>query len=209
MRSIFDPAAQHSDVDSKVVAALERLSEAFRILLWMENRETRLSPIQMQFLVHCLYQPAENRTVGSLAEYFGLTPATVSDAVRVLEAKGYVGRQQDALDRRVVHLYLTADGRTVAQRVSGWAEPMRKALADISQDQKLVAMEVLMGMIANLFHSGVISVANMCLLCANLAANASGDEDAPYWCSLRDQPVHASDLRLNCASHRSLYGGFG
>ena len=32
-RSVFEPSSQHSDVDKKIVASLERLSQVFRILL--------------------------------------------------------------------------------------------------------------------------------------------------------------------------------
>jgi hypothetical protein len=52
MPSIFDVKKQHHDVDSKIAAALERLSQAFRVLLWEKNKDYNLSPIQIQLLVY-------------------------------------------------------------------------------------------------------------------------------------------------------------
>jgi DNA-binding MarR family transcriptional regulator len=206
MKSVFDPASQHWDVDSKIVAALERLAEAIRVLLWTENRETRLSPIQMQFLVHCFFQPRERRTISQLAEFFNLTPATVSDAVRVLETKGFLTRESDPDDRRVAYLNLTPSGEAIADRVSLWAEPMRRSLEGIDASKKLATMETLMEMIAKLYEWRVISVAQMCIVCGNFHENPSSDETAPYYCALREQPIEANQLRLSCPGHRLLRG---
>ena len=72
MDSIFEPSSQHGDVDKKVVAALERLSQAFRVLLQEEAQRHSLSPIQARFLVHLLHHDDELGRVGRLAEEFGL-----------------------------------------------------------------------------------------------------------------------------------------
>ncbi len=85
MGSVFEPSSQHGDVDSKIVASLERLSQVFRLLLRKEAQKRGLSPIQAQFLVYLLFHDLDLRRVGRLAEEFGLTRATVSDAVGSLE----------------------------------------------------------------------------------------------------------------------------
>ncbi|WP_207890350.1 MarR family winged helix-turn-helix transcriptional regulator [Rubrobacter taiwanensis] len=90
--SVFDPAAQHGGVDAKIVAALERLGQVFLTLLRERAAEAGLSPIQARFL---LYHAVELRRVGQLAREFGLTPATVSDAVDALEDKGLLSRDPD------------------------------------------------------------------------------------------------------------------
>jgi hypothetical protein len=47
--SVFDLSAQHDVVDAKIVAALERLSQVFRVRLREEAWERDLSPTQAQF----------------------------------------------------------------------------------------------------------------------------------------------------------------
>ena len=55
MSSVFDPSAQHGDVESKVVAALERLGEVFRLLLREKAQEHDLSLIPARLLVYLLH----------------------------------------------------------------------------------------------------------------------------------------------------------
>lgn len=50
-KSIFDPKNQIKDVSSKIVAGLERISEAFKVLLWEKAKALGLSPIQIQILI--------------------------------------------------------------------------------------------------------------------------------------------------------------
>ena len=122
MGGAFDPSSQHGDVDKKIVAALERLSQTFRVLLQEEAQRQSLSPIQARFLVHLLHHDDELGRVGRLAEEFGLSRATVSDAVRTLETKGLVRRQPWPRDGRVATLRLTPEGEEAAAGLSGWAD---------------------------------------------------------------------------------------
>jgi hypothetical protein len=52
----FNSSSQHRDVDKKIVAALKRLSQTFRVLLQEEAQRQSLSPIQARFLVHLLHR---------------------------------------------------------------------------------------------------------------------------------------------------------
>jgi DNA-binding MarR family transcriptional regulator len=110
----FDPSLQDGDVDKKIVAALDRISQAYRALLQEEAQGRSLSPIQARFLVHLLYHPGELGRVGRLAVEFGLSRTTVSDAVRTLESKGLVRREPWSRDARVASLKLTPAGEEAA-----------------------------------------------------------------------------------------------
>jgi DNA-binding MarR family transcriptional regulator len=50
-------------------------------------------------------------TMGELARRLGVTEKTVTGVVDRLEREGYVQRERDAADRRVVHVLLTVKGR--------------------------------------------------------------------------------------------------
>jgi hypothetical protein len=45
MAASFDQYRQTEKTESKTVVALERISEAFRVLLWDESKKNGLSPI--------------------------------------------------------------------------------------------------------------------------------------------------------------------
>ena len=204
MSSVFDPSAQHGDVDSKVVAALERLGEVFRLLLREKSQEHNLSPIQARFLVYLLHHGVELRRVSQLAREFGLTQATVSDAVDALEAKGFIGREPWPEDRRVVTLRLTPEGELLAAELSGWADPIREHLRQSSPEESEVVMRFLMRLIGSLQRSGVITVARMCVTCRFFQPDIHQDADSPHHCGLLDVPLAGSDLRIDCPEHELI-----
>ena len=70
MSSSFDPKVQELSVESKIVVALERISEAFKVSLWNENKKYNVSTLQLQILTFLLFHPEEFRTVSHLAKEF-------------------------------------------------------------------------------------------------------------------------------------------
>jgi DNA-binding MarR family transcriptional regulator len=201
MGGIFEPASQHGDVDKKIVATLERLSQAFRVLLREEAQGWSLSPIQARFLVHLLHHGDELGRVGRLAEEFGLSRATVSEAVGTLEAKGLVRRKPWPRDGRVATLRLTPEGEEVAAGLSGWAEVVEEQLGSFPPGEKEAVMRFLMRLISALQGAGVITVARMCVSCRFFKPDAHPRSASPHHCALLDLPLSGADLRTDCPEH--------
>ena len=201
MDSVFEPSSQHGDVDKKIVAALERLSQAFRVLLQEEAQRQSLSPIQARFLVHLLHHSDELGRVGRLAAEFGLSRATVSDAVGTLEAKSLVYREPWLRDRRVATLRLTAEGKEVAAGLSGWADVVEEQLGSFAPGEKEAVMRFLMRLISELQGAGVITVARMCVSCRYFSPDAHPRSASPHHCALLDLPLSGADLRTDCPEH--------
>src|SRR3546814_20253589 len=86
--SVFDLNEQNSNLDSRIIAGLERLSHVFRTLLWQKAGEERLSPIQLRLLVFIRYHAPDMNNVSYLAREFNVTKPTISDAIKVLGIKG-------------------------------------------------------------------------------------------------------------------------
>ena len=197
----FDPSSQHGDVDKKIVAALERISQAYRVLLQEEGQGRGLSPIQARFLVHLLHHPDELGRVGRLAEEFGLSPATVSDAVRTLESKDLVRREQWPGDGRVAILRLTPSGERAAVGLSSWADVIEEQLRSFAPEEKEAVMHFFMRLIAALQRAGVITVARMCVTCRFFRSEAQPEGVSLHHCALLDQPLSGVDLRTDCPEH--------
>lgn len=204
MGSVFDPSFQHEDVDAKIVASLERLGQAFRVLLRERAREHSLSPIQAQFLVYLLYHDVELGRVGQLAREFDLTPATVSDAVVSLEAKGLLDRERWPEDRRVITLRLSPEGELVAAELSGWANMVREHLDLYPPQEREVVMRFLMRLIGSLQRSGVVTVARMCVTCRFFQRDVHPGLDTPHHCGLLDMPLGPGDPRVDCPEHELM-----
>jgi DNA-binding MarR family transcriptional regulator len=203
---VFDLASQHEDVESKIVAALERLGQVFRVLLRERAHEYGLSPIQAQFLVYLLYHDVELRRVSQLAREFGLTQATVSDAVASLEEKGLVGRERWPEDGRVMTLRLTPEGEVVAAELSTWADTVKEHLDFCPPEEREAVMHSLMGLVGSLQRSGVISVARMCVTCRFFQRDAHPGDGSPHHCRLLDVPLAGSGLRIDCPEHELASG---
>ncbi len=162
MPSLFDVNAQHLEGDSKIAAALERLSPAFRVLLWEKTKTHQLSPIQVQFLAYLLYHPSSQSTISPLAKEYTLTPATVSAAITTLEEKKLVARERSTNDRRVAFIALTSEGKKTARKLASWAEVIRESVAQFPAEEKPVVMKFLMRLLAALQQAGAITIARMC-----------------------------------------------
>ena len=200
-RSVFEPSSQHGDVDKKIVASLERLSQVFRVLLRGEAQGHGLSPIQALFLVHLLHHDPALRRVSQLAREFNLTRATVSDAVGSLEEKGLIRREPWPHDRRVTTLCLTPTGEHTARELTAWANVIEEHLTSRSPEEKEVVMRFLMDLIGSLQKSGMISVARMCVTCRFFRPDAHPGEDSLHHCALLDVPLAGSGLRTDCPEH--------
>jgi DNA-binding MarR family transcriptional regulator len=204
--SVFDPSAQHDDVDARIVAALERLSQVFRVRLGVEARRRNLSPIQAQFLIYMLHHDVELRRVSQLAREFDLTQATVSDAVASLETKGLLRREPWPEDRRVLTLRLTTEGDELATSLSDWAEPIREHLERFSPGEREAVMRFLMELAGSLQRSGLITVARMCVTCRFFRRDVRPGQTSPHHCGLLDVPLGGHDLRVDCPEHEAIVG---
>ncbi len=191
-------------LDAKIVSALERLSHVLRTLLWEEAGESRLSPIQIQSLLYLRSHDEKLCRVNQLAEEFGLTPATMSDAVSSLEAKGLLTRKPWPQDKRVFTLRLTAKGRRSAEKLARWSDVLTKQLERFAPEEKEQALKFLLKLIESLYRAGIITVARICLTCRFFRPNAHKNARAPHHCALMDKPLAESDLRVDCPEHERV-----
>ncbi len=201
MNSVFDPSQQQQDVASKIVVALERLCQAFRVLLWEKAKVHNLSPIQIQFLVYLLYHSPELCRASQLAREFGLTQATVSDAITALEGKALVGREPWRGDRRVSTLRLTPTGQELAVRLSTWADAIAESVFSFRPEEQEAILRFLMQLIESLQRAGIISIARMCITCRFFQPNADPGSESPHYCRLINKPLANAELRVDCPDH--------
>ncbi|MGX5817904.1 MarR family winged helix-turn-helix transcriptional regulator [Chitinophaga lutea] len=191
--STFNPEHQATNTTSKVVAALERLSEAFRVLLWQEAKQHGISPIQVQILTYLLYYPDRQKTVTSLASYFNMTKATISDAIKSIESKGFIKRKEDTNDNRSQTLLLTREGRAIAKKVESFADPMQEAVDQLSEEKQASLLEQLLGLIKDLNNRLIITPQRMCFNCQYYEKRGK-----LHYCKLVQGILKSGDLRVDC-----------
>jgi DNA-binding MarR family transcriptional regulator len=95
---------------------LERISA----LLRAEQRRAAagMEPVHLAALAYLARANAFSDTPQAVGEYLGLTKGNVSQRLIWLERRGYLRKEPDGRDRRVVRLRLTALGEDAAARLA-------------------------------------------------------------------------------------------
>ncbi len=199
--SPFDLLHQNSGVEGKIIAALERISQAFRVLLWNESKEFSLSPIQVQVLIFLLYHTDEKRKVSYLANEFNMTKATISDAVKTLEQKGLVTKTQESGDSRSYTIQLSPKGTEIARKTAIFTDEIQAPIDALLPHDKENLLLSLIGIIQHLNQTGVITVQRMCFTCSHYRPHQG---DTKHYCQLLNKKLADSELRVDCPDHLAV-----
>jgi DNA-binding MarR family transcriptional regulator len=121
MRTARPTAVADHPAPAGALASDDELASRLRVAVVRLNRKLRqqalagLSPAQASALgtVNRLTSP----TLGELAAAEQVQPPTVTRLVTSLESAGLVVRETDGVDRRVVRVRMTAEGRRNLQRI--------------------------------------------------------------------------------------------
>ena len=197
--SDFDPKHQNKKIESKIVASLERISQAFRVLLWQESKELSLSPIQIQVLIFLLHHSEEKRKVSYLADEFNMSKATISDTIKTLWNKELIVKVAEQYDTRSYTLHLTNKGQEIAIKTSMFTDELRKPINLLHQDDKEIMLLNLLDIIRHLNRSGIITIQRMCLNCSFYQSLNNGQV---HFCELLNQQLKNKDLRIDCPEHQ-------
>lgn len=197
-KSAFDLDHQNSSIESKIIASLERVSQAFRVLLWKESKEHALSPIQVQVLIFLLHHSDQKRKVSYLADEFNMTKATISDTIKTLEQKLLIKKEYEPQDTRSYIIHLTKEGKVFAEQTSLFTNQIQVPIEKLHPSDKENLLLTLLDIIHHLNKSGVITIQRMCLTCQFYKAN---QEDQKHFCTLLNTSLTDNELRIDCPEH--------
>ncbi len=195
-KTVFNPDVQQLDLSSKVVAGLERTSQAFRALLWDKAKELGLSPIQIQLLIFVGYHKTYMNNVSFLAQEFNVTKPTISDAVKVLDKKGLIEKEYSLTDSRSYSILPSAKGKKMISATEDFATPILESLKNLGEKEQEQFFKTLSTLLFQLNKKGVLSVQRTCYGCRF----HQSDGDAHY-CNLLQKPLLQSDIRIDCPEY--------
>ena len=191
--SVFNLKNQNTDLNSKIVAGLERLSQVFRILLWEKAKEQGLSPIQIQLLIFIRYHSANKATISYLAQEFNFTKPTISDAIRILQQKKLVKKMAHDTDTRSYTIQLTAAGAKIVLETENFANPLSEIISKAGTADKNILWQNIANLILQLNKLEVISVQRTCYNCKHFAF-----KNKNHFCNLLNQKLLMNDIRIDC-----------
>ena len=192
--NIFNPIHQETNLSNKIVAGLERISEAFKVLLWEKAKLLGLSPIQIQILIFINYHKLEFCNVSHLAKEFNVTKPTISDAVRVLDKKKFIKKVSSSSDSRSYAIQLSDSGKTLVSETENFAHPLKKQLYGIDTNDLESTFQTLSKLIYNLNQIGVLTVQRTCYGCKFYQKN-----DNQHFCNLLEKELLNSEIRIDCS----------
>lgn len=188
-------------IELKIIKAMERLSEALRLLFWEQGKEYHVSPIQIQVLTYLHEHPHSPMTVTKLARLFHLTKATMSDSLDTLVNKGLIMKEPGLSDRRSYIIQLTDGGKSLARKLSVTLLPLANAIHQNPEESKQKAFFMLLKTIGHLVNSGIISPQKMCLSCIHFSQREGA------YCNLLNKTLPEAELQIDCQEYESISKG--
>lgn len=126
-----------------------KLHEAFILLNRIHHRFHRLAKIdfrEFSALVNIARkekQPNAGITMGQLAKLYNISLPAASNLIKKIEADGFVIRQTDKADRRVVRVRLTEEGKREIERAAEYGAGIGKKIEEKFGEEnidKLIAL---------------------------------------------------------------------
>ena len=198
-KSVFDIEYQQSDLASKIVVGLERISQVFKVLLWEHAKSLGLSPTQIQIMVFLANHKPEYCTVSYLAKEFNITKPTVSDAIKVLEKKELIGKDFSSSDNRSYTVFLSDEGKAIVFRTEKFANPIKNQVDKLDAESLNQLYKSISQLIYGLNSSGLLTVQRMCFSCKFHSETEDG-----HFCNYLNRKLHYSDMRLDCSEFEDL-----
>jgi DNA-binding MarR family transcriptional regulator len=174
---------------------LERLC----VLLRGADREAGacagLQPVHWQTLRYLAACNRYSDTPAGIVEFLGQTKGTVSQSIKVLEAKGLLEKLADAVDRRVVHLRLTDAAAALLDEV-GTDRRVRQAAAQLPPETKIALNDGLRQLLRSLQLANGRKTFGPCASCRYNERTADGAR-----CGLTGDLLSDHDVTRICREH--------
>jgi DNA-binding MarR family transcriptional regulator len=154
-----------------------------------------LLPVQWSILSYLRDANRYSNTPQALAEYLALTKGTVSQSVKLLETRGFLAREADAHDRRVVRLRLTEAG--AAQLDSRADEEWRAAIAQLPARERAAVEKTLATLLRGWQQSRAGRTFGVCRSCRHFCPGAE-----QHRCGLTGEALSDADSAKICREHQ-------
>ncbi len=194
--SIFDTESQQKDIASKIVVSLERISEAFKSLLWNYAKKIGISPIQIQLLIFIAYHKSEYCKVSYLANEFNITKPTISDAIKVLNKKELIQKNYTEFDNRSYTISLTEKGKRIVSETENFANPIKKEIEKVTKKELESLYKSLNQVVYSLNKTGILTVQRTCYSCKFYEKL-----EKKHFCHLLKNELSNTEIRVDCTEY--------
>lgn len=100
-----------------------------------------------------------------LAERIGITPPSMTVALRKMETRGYIEKEPDEKDQRIIRILLTEKGESCVEDIRTVMDEMEAVLyQNMTQEEKMLLRRLLLQMQENLLDSKEFRGLDMALI---------------------------------------------
>jgi DNA-binding MarR family transcriptional regulator len=170
-------------------------------LVQAEGYDGELSPAQWMALRFLARANSFSRTPSAFAEFQATTRGTASQAIKALEAGGYLVRQRSQADGRSVTLRLTDKGNEAVARDP--FEVLVRAVDSLDAEEQIAMHDALHHVLTTVAASGAHRRFGVCQDCTYLGGemccNLTNASPSAFKCLLFGIPIEPADAGLLCA----------
>lgn len=179
-------------------SSLPQLLNALSRAMQNEQRQAAvgagLLPVQLAILGYLRDANRYSNTPQCLTEYLGLTKGTVSQSLKILEERGWVLRQADEADRRVVRLALSDAGRGVLDSAAD--DAWRTAAQHLPAGEQENLRALLTRLLASWQQERNGKTFGVCRTCRHFRPG-----ETTHQCGLTGEALSEADSRQICREH--------
>lgn len=180
----------------RISALLDRLTISLRALTRRAAADAGLQPVHLQILGYLSRCNRFSNTPIAVSEYLGIQKGTISQSVALLANKGYLVKENDSGDRRLVRLILTPEGRRLAAEEDR-APAARMALESMQPTHAYALEQQLQTLVMHLNSGPGVRSFGSCQTCKYVTREADG-----YKCGSMGERLEVSSLTEVCREHR-------
>ncbi|HRN61745.1 MAG TPA: MarR family transcriptional regulator [Luteimonas sp.] len=186
----------------QVASGIEQLAALVRTQSWRQDDGTPALPPAHSAVLRMLDGAAPGMRAKAIAARLGVTPASVSDTLATLEAKGWIERRPDPDDGRAALVRLTRAGRRLAGRLRSPLHGIGALMSALDEADLAGLLRATQLLVHEAQKQGLATGARTCLGCRHFRPNATGRRDKPHFCAFIEQPFGDAELRTDCAEQQ-------
>lgn len=181
--------------DMSLFDLLDRFSSLTRMWFRQHPLLVDLQPVQLSALMYLARCNRYSNTPLGVTDYLGLTKGTVSQSLKLLEAKGLITRTQDARDKRSVHLQLTETANTL---LTALLPPQFLVDGETGMGNRADSLKILLlELLREIQRTNNVPGFGLCHSC-RFHHSVNG---MPF-CMLTKEPLSIDDKMLICREHQ-------
>lgn len=151
----------HCKGESNDVMLFQQLTNLTRYHAYKSLEKMGLKPGQVGILF--LLQREDGQSGRQLAKKIGVTPPSMTEALKKIESMGYVIKKTDPRDQRLIRIYLTEEGKNCIGQLKEIMDSIEELIFQgFSQEERLLMRRFLLNMRDNLLDRKEFKGMNFC-----------------------------------------------